>query len=138
MLRGHQGNGAAQQIKAVAVLAAVRVLTGRGVMVFPSLTSSRKPMSENALGYLLNRAGYAGQHVPHGWRATFSTVMNEREPSDRALIDLMLAHSPKDQVERAYNRAAHMSRRRALAQAWGDLLLDRMPNAEALLTLPRR
>ncbi len=123
---------------AVAVLAAVRVLTGRGVMVFPSLTSSRKPMSENALGYLLNRAGYAGQHVPHGWRATFSTVMNEREPSDRALIDLMLAHSPKDQVERAYNRAAHMSRRRALAQAWGDLLLDRMPNAEALLTLPRR
>lgn len=86
----------------------------------------------------LNRAGYAGQHVPHGWRPTFSTVMNERHPADRAVIDLMLAHVPKDAVERAYNRAAHAARRRALAQAWGDLLMEGLPEAAALLALPRR
>ena len=78
-------------------------------------------MSENAIGYLLNRAGYHGHHVPHGFRAAFSTIMNElaeREGKkhDRMIIDIMLAHVPKDRVEGAYNRAAYMPRRRELAQ----------------------
>lgn len=47
-------------------------------MLFPNMRRHQVPMSENALGYLLNRAGYHQRHVPHGWRATFSTVMNER------------------------------------------------------------
>jgi len=34
-------------------------------------------MIENALVYLLNRAGYHRRHVPHGFRAAFSTIMNE-------------------------------------------------------------
>lgn len=58
-------------------------------------------MSENAIGYLLNRAGYHGHHVPHGFRAAFSTIMNEwaeRESKehDRKIIDLMLAHVPTE------------------------------------------
>ena len=56
-------------------------------------------MSENAIGYLLDRAGYHRRHVPHGWRATFSTLMNERHRADRQVIDPMLAHAPKDKVE---------------------------------------
>jgi hypothetical protein len=36
-----------------------------------------KPISENTIGYLLNRVGYHGHHVPHGFRAAFSTIMNE-------------------------------------------------------------
>ena len=40
-----------------------------------------------------------GRHVPHGWRATFSTVMNERYKHDRHIIDLMLAHVPKNSEE---------------------------------------
>jgi len=31
----------------------------------------------NAISYLLNRAGYHGHHVPHGFRAASSTIMNE-------------------------------------------------------------
>lgn len=49
-----------------------------GQLLFPNMRRHQVPMSENALGYLLNRAGYHQRHVPHGWRATFSTVMNER------------------------------------------------------------
>lgn len=90
-------------------------------------------MSENALGYLLNRAGYAGQYVPHGWRATFSTVMNEAYPEDRAVIDLMLAHVPKDEVEAAYNRALRLPRCRELAQPWADMLLADMTPAAAIV-----
>ena len=73
--------------------------------------------------YLLNRAGYHSRHVPHGWRATFSTIMNERHRDDRHIIDLILAHAPKDKTEAAYNRAAHIGRRRELLQQWADLLL---------------
>lgn len=124
--------------QAVEVLAAVRVLSGRGPLPFPSTRHAHKPMSENALGYLLNRAGYHHRHVPHGWRAGFSSVMNERFREDRALIDLMLAHAPKDRVEAAYNRAVHQVRRRELAQAWADLLLEGAAPAAALLTGARR
>jgi integrase len=110
--------------QAVAVIDAVRPLTGRCPFVFPSTRHAHHPMSENAIGYLLNRAGYHGRHVPHGWRATFSSVMNETHRIDRQVIDLMLAHAPEDKTEAAYNRALHMARRRELAQEWAEILLE--------------
>jgi integrase len=119
--------------QAVEVLDTVRVLTGRMPFAFPSRNSAHKPMSENALSYLMGRAGYHGRHVPHGWRASFSTIMNERFPLDRAIIDLMLAHVPKDKVEAAYNRPRHMDRRRELAQIWADLLLEGVPPVRTLI-----
>lgn len=124
--------------QAIEAIEALRQISGRGPLAFPNTRHPHKPMSENAMGYLLNRAGYHGHHVPHGWRSTFSTVMNERFPADRAIIDLMLAHIPKDNVERAYNRALHLERRRELAQLWADLILDGARPAAALLDGPRR
>lgn len=106
--------------------------------VFPGSRSALRPMSEAALRTMLHRAGFKGQHVPHGWRATFSTVMNERFRADRHVIDLMLAHVKKDRTEAAYNRAEHLERRRELAQIWADLLLEGFPPAESLLELPKR
>ena len=123
---------------AVETLIAVRTLTGRGPIPFPSWRSAHTPMSENAIGYLLNRAGLHGRHVPHGWRATFSTVMNDRRPGDRLVIDLMLAHVAKDEVERVYNRARHAPLRREIAEEWARLLMEGMPPAADLLILPRK
>ena len=54
------------------------------------------------------------------------------------MIDLMLAHKPKDEVEAAYNRAQHMSRRREIAQEWADLLLEGMPSAVELVKMRRK
>jgi integrase len=124
--------------QAVETLAVLRTLTGGGPLPFPSTSNAHKPMSENALGFLLSRAGYQKLHVPHGWRASFSTIMNERHPADRAMIDLMLAHKPKDAVEGAYNRAEHMNRRRELAQIWADLISEGLAAPATLLELPRR
>ncbi len=124
--------------QAVEVIEAVRLLTGRMPFLFPNGRNAHKPMSENALGYLLNRAGYHQRHVPHGWRAAFSSIMNERHPSDRAVIDLMLAHASKDKVEAAYNRALHMPRRRDLAQIWSDLLLANTLPAADMVTGRKR
>lgn len=120
--------------QAVEAIEALRQISGRGPLAFPNARHAHKPMSENAMGYLLNRAGYHGHHVPHGFRATFSSVMNERFPADAARIDLMLAHVPKDKVEGAYNRALHLDRRRQLAQEWADLIsADLVPAADLLL-----
>jgi integrase len=127
--------------QAVAVLRAIWPLTGGGPLVFPSNRHAHRPMSENAIGYLLNRAGYHGHHVPHGFRAAFSTIMNEwaerhGDPHDRKVIDLMLAHAPKDRVEGAYNRAAYMPRRRELAVIWADMLSEGLPDPVALIDRP--
>jgi integrase len=129
--------------QAVEAVRAVRLLTSRYKYIFPSARRSHQPMSENAIGYLYHRVGYYSRHVPHGWRAAFSTIMNERaercgRASDRAVIDLMLGHVPANKVEGAYNRAAYMERRRELAQEWADLLLDGLTPAHELLTWPRR
>lgn len=103
------------QPQAVEVLRAIYRRTGRIAFLFPSVRSTRMPMSENAIGYMYARNGYSGRHVPHGWRATFSTIMNARaitarRPDDRAIIDGMLAHRPKglSASEMAYNPAVHM------------------------------
>lgn len=126
--------------QAVEILHAVRRLTGRSAYLFTSIRSSRHPMSENTIGYMYARNGYSGRHVPHGWRATFSTIMNERairerRPDDRAIIDAMLAHKPKGMSgsEMAYNRALHMERRRELAGQWADMLIVDLRSANDLL-----
>jgi integrase len=129
--------------QAVAVLRALWPLTGAGPLAFPSNRHPHRPMSENAIGYLLNRAGYHGRHVPHGFRAAFSTIMNEwaerhGDAHDRKVIDLMLAHVPKDKVEGAYNRAAYMPRRRELACLWSDILCDGLPDPVVLVDRPVR
>lgn len=118
--------------QSVAILRALWPLTGSGALLFPSNRHVHRPISENAIGYLLNRAGYHGHHVPHGFRAAFSTIMNEwverhGRDHDRKVIDLMLAHVPREKVEGAYNRAAYMDRRRELAVLWANMLIETLP-----------
>ncbi len=124
--------------QAIEVIEAAKKESWGATYVFPNVRHRFKPMSENALSYLLKRAHLSGVHVPHGWRSTFSTIMNEHYPNDRAVIDLMLAHVPKDKVEAAYNRAMHLGRRRELAQLWADLLMNKMAPAGDLLLGPKR
>lgn len=124
--------------QAVEVLETVRPFSGRGDLVFPNSRHAHEVMSENAMGYLLNRAGYHGKQCAHGWRATFSTIMNERNPDDRLVIDLMLAHLAHGETEGAYNRAAHRQRRRELAQEWADLLLEGLSATAELVNGRRR
>lgn len=80
-------------------------------------------IGEKSIGALYDRAGFEGRHVPHGWRASFSTVMNERG-SDGADIERALAHTPKDKVKAAYDRSERLQRLRDLFQEWADLLVD--------------
>jgi integrase len=129
--------------QAVETVKAAMELAGACKYLFPSARHSHRPITSNALNIAYRRVlGWEGKHVPHGWRASFSTIMNERaldldRPGDRAVIDLMLAHVPSG-VESRYNRAAYMARRRQLAQEWADMLLKGFSSPEHFMDLPRR
>lgn len=128
--------------QAVEIVQAALRLSAGAPLVFPGNRNAHRPMSDAAISALYRRVpGLNGRHVPHGWRATFSTIMNERavamdRPEDEAILDLMLAHVPTG-VKSIYNRAAYMPRRRRLAQEWADMLLEGLPPAASLLEGPR-
>ena len=112
---------------AVAVLRAARALGDGTGRVFPSAGKNSSAIGEAAIGALIARAGYGGRHVAHGWRATFATLLNDRFPEDRSLIDQALGHVAMGKVEAAYNRAVHLERRRTLFERWATMLVDRSP-----------
>ena len=120
------------------VKAALCVPGQRARLIFPSPLHAHRPMSENAVKHLLQRAGYHGQDVPGSIRAAFSSTMKEKYPKDRAIIDLMLAGASMDHGETADDFAAHMDRRRVLAQIWADMLLDGFASASDLLQARKR
>lgn len=112
--------------QAVRIVQAAMEVSGTDQWLFAGARRGQ-PISDSTLSQLYLDAGYRGRHVPHGWRAAFSTIMNERAAEqerwgDREVIDLMLAHVKGD-VEAAYNRAAYMPRRRIIAQEWAELLM---------------
>jgi integrase len=117
-------------------------LAGRAPWLFPGIRDAQRPISENALSSMYKRLPEGRRkHVPHGWRSTFSSVMNElaaqeERLGDEDVIELMLAHKPKG-VRGVYNRAAYLRRRREIAQEWADLLLKGFAAPEALLDGPR-
>ncbi|MGR6329193.1 tyrosine-type recombinase/integrase [Sphingomonas sp. XXL09] len=106
--------------QAAQLLRSLRTSSNDSGLIFAGRAGGQ--MGEAAIGALYARAGFTGRHVPHGWRATFATVLNELQPEARSAIDRALAHAPKDKVEAAYNRAELLERRRDLFQAWADQL----------------
>ena len=108
--------------QALAVLERMRPLTGTGTLVFPSPSRQRTPLTANALLMALRRMGYqTGEITMHGFRATFSTTMNELGYNPD-VIERALAHVPGDKIRAAYHRAQYLDERRQLLQAWADLI----------------
>lgn len=118
--------------QAMEILEEVRGITDRDKFVFASLRSSKKALSENAMNSALKRMGYATEeHVAHGFRSSFSTIMNERG-HDPEVIEQALAHQDGS-VRGIYNRARYWERRVELMQYWADLV-DSLRTGKPLTT----
>ena len=63
--------------------------------------------------------GYGGELVSHGFRALASTILNE-QGFDVDLIEAALAHTGKNEVRNAYNRANYLERRKPVMAWWSD------------------
>lgn len=108
--------------QAVALLRELHAITGDGEYLFPSLRSSKRPISDNTINAALRRLGYgADEMTGHGFRAMASTCLNEQGWAPD-LIELQLAHAERDKVRAAYNRAERLAERRRMMQAWADYL----------------
>ena len=59
----------------------------------------------------------------HGFRATASTILNERE-FNRDFIEAALAHQPENEIRRVYNRAAYWKELVGMMQSRAGLLDD--------------
>jgi integrase len=108
--------------QALALLKDLHVLTGTGGLVFPSIRSRDRAISDNTLNAALRRLGFAGDEmVAHGFRSMASTCLNEQgwHPD---LIELQLAHAERNESRGAYNRAQRLPERRKMMQAWADYL----------------
>ena len=111
--------------RALELLSELRGLTGWCDLIFPSIKSPKRPMSENTMNAALRRMGYSGDEMTsHGFRATFSTIANESGKWNPDAIERALAHVETNKIRGAYARGQYWNERIELANWWSRLLID--------------
>lgn len=102
--------------QAVAVL---RPLAGSDFVFPSSYTDGLSALGENALNRAIARLVPRKVHVPHGFRASFSTLCSEAG-EESELVELCLAHQKRNRVASIYDRSQRVEERRGLMQRWAD------------------
>lgn len=106
--------------QALAILEQLKEIGGGSRFVFPGRNRDR-PISNNTMLFALYRLGYKGKMTGHGFRSVSSTILNEKGfRSD--VIERQLAHSERNEVRGAYNRAQYLPERSKMMQEWADFL----------------
>ena len=125
MKRAHQVPISRQVWK---LLTELQGLTGHREWILPNQQRGRvnPVMSEATILRMIDRMGYKGKIVGHGFRSLFSTILNENG-FNRDAIERQLAHSETNQVRAAYNRAEYWEDRCKMMQWWSDYLEQTSP-----------
>lgn len=110
--------------QAISLLEELKPLTEpRSEFVFPSPRSAKRAMSDNAVLSAMRRMGIDKQEMSgHGFRAMARTMLDEILGYRPDIIEHQLAHSVRDPNGRAYNRTAHLEKRKTMMQDWADYL----------------
>lgn len=97
--------------------------------VFPSPIYKDRPLSDNTLNTALKRMGYTKEEfVPHGFRAMFSTIANEKANTKDGhgytgeVVEACLAHKEQNLIKAAYNRSTYKEAMRGLVEWYADYL----------------
>lgn len=107
--------------QAVAILVALKHITGHTKFVFPNRDDRKRAMADASLRGALNKLGWGKRFSPHATRTTGSTRLNEL--GFRAdVIEAQLAHAEPNAVRRTYNHATYFDERRDMMQRWANLL----------------
>ena len=115
--------------QAATLLRRLKEITGDQEWLFPNFGSQRSPViSENFANNIIRKIGYKDRVVGHGFRSMFSTVLNEAG-FNRDAIERQLAHSERNRVRAAYNRAEYWEVRGPMMQWWADFLDRAMDTA---------
>jgi integrase len=114
--------------QAIELLTKLKDISGSDDLLFPSATNRYKPMSDNTMRKAIFTLGYDGKTagkskaVPHGFRATASSILNE-EGFNPDAIERQLAHQERNGVRAAYtHHARYMEERTKMMQWWADYI----------------
>jgi integrase len=108
--------------QAIIVLDDIWSLSDHAELVFPSIRSNRKPLSENAMNSALRRMGYTQDEMTaHGFRASASTILNSRG-FNGDVIEASLGHQDENEIRRIYNRSKYWPEREKLMGDWANLI----------------
>ena len=103
---------------ALAVLERARILYDGSGLVFPSSARQGRPLSDMTMTKILRTTGLAYKTTGHGFRSSFRDWASERTNTDHAVMELCLAHTVGNSVERAYARSDLLAKRRLLMDQW--------------------
>ncbi len=109
--------------RAIEILKSLMPVTGDGRLVFPSMITNLKPISDNTLNQAIRRMGYNHDEMTaHGFRAMARTILDEVLEFPIDIIEHQLAHVVRDANGRAYNRTTKLPQRKKMMQVWSDYL----------------
>lgn len=115
-----------------ALLGELREMSGRSKLLFPSVRSDERPISDNTINAALRRLGYdKTQMTGHGFRAMASSLLNESRKWHPDAIERQLAHVESNDVRRAYLRGEHWDERVRMMQFWSNYLEGLKANGNA-------
>ena len=97
-------------------------MNGWNSYVFPGRNDPNKHMSENSILKAIYDMGYRGRMTGHGFRSLAMSVAIEKLGYRFEVPDRQLAHVPKSEIAKAYDRAAFLDDRRQMMQDWSDYL----------------
>ncbi len=105
----------------------------RDALIFPSAKRTT-PLSDMALSAVMRRMNAdrpedmpapwrdadGREAVPHGFRAAFSTWVDDTRPAEREAAEKALAHEVANKVSAAYRRSDLFDRRQPLMRDWAE------------------
>lgn len=106
--------------EALRVLNSLKAISGHREWVFPSIKAPLNHMHEQTANAAIIRMGFGGELVAHGMRSIARTAAEESGKFKTDVLEAALAHSKKDEIIAAYNRAEYLTERVALMQWWSN------------------
>ncbi len=103
----------------LALLEVMKPISTNREYVFPADRNPRNHAHPATANMALKRMGFGRLLVAHGLRSLASTTLNE-QGFDPDIIESALAHTDKNDVRGAYNRAEYLERRRIMMRWWSD------------------
>ncbi|MGH1375237.1 MAG: tyrosine-type recombinase/integrase [Alphaproteobacteria bacterium] len=106
----------------IAILKDQKEIAGHWPLVFPSSVRPKQSISNNTILGALKRMGYQGRMTGHGFRALAMSTIKQELGYRHEVVDRQLAHTPKNKIDKAYDRALFLKERAKMMQEWADYL----------------
>ncbi|QUN04775.1 tyrosine-type recombinase/integrase [Shewanella yunxiaonensis] len=119
--------------ESLSILNNLKQISGNREYLFPADRDPKKHCNEQTANAALKRMGLQDRTTAHGLRSLASTTLNE-QGFDFDVVEAALAHTDRNQVRSAYNRATYLERRREMMNWWSKHIVQASVSNASLAT----